>query len=926
MVSRALSRVAAILAMACCLATVLTSCHSGGSGGVVTPSAVQLLGDMDNDGNPSVNDAIAILRVVVGLAPADMAADANQDGSAGVSDAIAVLRCVVGFDAWPIGSFRPPPTSQLTGVHVVTDFVVDADERIECVGDVTVQCDTATISGELYAQDAVGDGTDGGSITIAAQGDVVVTGILEAGDGAPGDPEHAGGVGGTLAITSADGSITLGGTEVASAQGVPSRAIAGDGGDGGAGLLGGAGGTGGSLVLDCPSGTLTINQQPGLLHIGNGGDGGDGLVAGDDLLTFEVPEQLSNGGGNSGVLSFHCSALTGIALQDTGGLHEGAPLQYGVFDDGAAGGGIGGDAGAFSYGVDPITEGSTWPSLATTAQEALDSRPWVTEVVGTSGGWGQFGGGRGASVRAEAPLAVGAGAEGRMASARGGEGGEVAFLPGVAGPNDSIWAWLAQPESGGARGGDGGHALARGSAGNSGGPGQSGGWGGWANADGGNGGPTYCPTGADPQHYPGGDGGDATAVAGDAGNGGANCYPPGQGGDGGKGGSATAQGGEGGAQFAMVDVSPSISGHGAGGDAVATGGRGGDGGNGNPPGVGDGAVDSIARGGEGEPEGSAQLTQGGSGQGGVQCVLFPHNGYTVATTSGDYTHRIRLSTPLWSGGVTPQQAQTVYLGGPDNPVAQLVGQTIALSPDAGRLWAASVGGVFVYNNPLAGGDRPPDIVLTPSGVEQPGFIADCLWYDTTTDALYCADGADIYAWHGASTMAANAVASRTIHVSSLGAPVFGSITGAGNRDIMFGTAGRRVVVIDAISAVRGTVEPDRIINTEPGATGGLAYDSGRDRLYAACRDQVLSQHRLIVIANASAVEGVTAVTAVGGIGTSHDRWPVAVAAFPQFDEVLVGVLYGDLVAFTGASGLTDQSTPAAQQGLELIAFCAAAVQ
>lgn len=910
--------------MACCLATALISCHGGGSDGIVTPSAVQLLGDMDNDGNPSVSDAIAILRVVVGLAPADMAADVDQDGSAGVSDAIALLRCVVGFDAWPIGSFRPPPTSQITGVHVVTDFVVDADERIECVGDVTVQCDSATITGEVYSLPASGAGADGGSITIAAQGDVVVTGILEAGDGAPGDPEQGGGDGGTLAITSADGSITLGGTEVASAQGVPSRAIAGDGGDGGAGLLGGPGGTGGSLVLDCSNGALTINQQPGLLHLGNGGDGGDGVVAGDDLLTFEVPEELSNGGGNSGVLSFHCSALAGIAFQDTGGLHEGAPLHCGVFDDGVTGGGVGGDAGDFTYGVDPITEGSTWPSMATTAQAAQDL-PQQTEIVGTSGGSGQFGGGRGAAARAEAPLAVGAGADGRRASARGGEGGEVGVEPGVVGPNDSIWVWLAQPESGGAKGGDGGHAFARASAGNSGGPGQNGGWGGWAHAAGGGGGATYCPTGADPQQYPGGDGGDATAVAGDAGNGGDNCYPPGQGGDGGKGGSATAAGGEGGGQL-VLDGDPHIAGYGAGGDAVATGGKGGDGGNGNPPGAGNGSVDSIARGGEGEPEGSAQLTQGVGGQGGAQCVVFPHNGYTVASASGDYTHRITLSTPLWPGGVTPQQVQTVYLGGPDNPVAQLVGQTIALSPGAGRLWAASVGGVFVYNNPLAGGDRPPDLILTPSGVEQPGFIADCLWYDTTTDALYCADGADIYAWHGASTMAANAVANRTIHVSSLGAPTFGSITGAGDRDIMFGAAGRRVVVIDAISAIRGTVEPDRIINTEPGATGGLAYDSGRDRLYAACRDQLLSEHRLIAIANASAAEGVTAVTAVGGIGTSPDRWPVAVAVFPQFDEVLVGVVYGDLVAFAGASELTDQSTPAAQLGPELIAFCAVAVQ
>ena len=62
-----------------------------------------LLGDLDGDGNPTVGDAIKILRIVVGLDPDDPCADANQNGGTDVGDAIKVLRCVVGLDAWPIG-------------------------------------------------------------------------------------------------------------------------------------------------------------------------------------------------------------------------------------------------------------------------------------------------------------------------------------------------------------------------------------------------------------------------------------------------------------------------------------------------------------------------------------------------------------------------------------------------------------------------------------------------------------------------------------------------------------------------------------------------------------------------------------------------------------------------------------------------------
>ncbi len=69
----------------------------------VSPADSAYLGDMDDDGLPSVGDAIKILRIVVNLAADDARADANENGSTDVGDAIKVLRCVVQLDTWPIG-------------------------------------------------------------------------------------------------------------------------------------------------------------------------------------------------------------------------------------------------------------------------------------------------------------------------------------------------------------------------------------------------------------------------------------------------------------------------------------------------------------------------------------------------------------------------------------------------------------------------------------------------------------------------------------------------------------------------------------------------------------------------------------------------------------------------------------------------------
>ncbi len=73
----------------------------------ITGQTDVLIGDVDNNGELWVSDAVSILRTVVGLensmsefpgvAPRSLL-DADQSGSVGVGDAIAILRSVVGLD------------------------------------------------------------------------------------------------------------------------------------------------------------------------------------------------------------------------------------------------------------------------------------------------------------------------------------------------------------------------------------------------------------------------------------------------------------------------------------------------------------------------------------------------------------------------------------------------------------------------------------------------------------------------------------------------------------------------------------------------------------------------------------------------------------------------------------------------------------
>ncbi|MBI2301678.1 MAG: hypothetical protein HYU66_22480 [Armatimonadetes bacterium] len=297
-------------------------------------------------------------------------------------------------------------------------------ERVQCSSDVTVQCQSAAIAGELYSANGRQAGGDAPDIAIEATGDIVLTGRIVTGGGAGGAEQ--GGDGGSIRLTSSGGSLTIG-----SAGGARDRAVqpvlqSGDGGSGADGLLGGAGGDGGVIHLEAPNGVLTIHQRPGLIQVGNGGHGGRGVVGGDDLLTFTPPAKLPNGGGNSGGVIATWSTVVGAEVVENAAA---TPSQRLLLGAGAITGGRGGDAGDCYVGVDPDTGGSTWPARSGSRVGREDK---YVEVVGSDGGEGATQGGAGSSVDVSySGEPVSTGVRGTSVEARGGEGGEGNWRNGV---------------------------------------------------------------------------------------------------------------------------------------------------------------------------------------------------------------------------------------------------------------------------------------------------------------------------------------------------------------------------------------------------------------------------------------------------------------------------------------------------------------
>ncbi|MBI2302555.1 MAG: hypothetical protein HYU66_26925, partial [Armatimonadetes bacterium] len=101
-----------------------------------------------------------------------------------------------------------PAALVLTSLANIGRFEVAAGQRMVFTGDVTVQCQTAVIAGELYSPDASQPGGDAPGITSHAAGDIAVPGRIVTGRGA-GSPTQAGD-GGDIRLASTGGSLTVG--------------------------------------------------------------------------------------------------------------------------------------------------------------------------------------------------------------------------------------------------------------------------------------------------------------------------------------------------------------------------------------------------------------------------------------------------------------------------------------------------------------------------------------------------------------------------------------------------------------------------------------------------------------------------------------------------------------------------------------------
>lgn len=441
-------------------------------------------------------------------------------------------------------SYTLPPGSSIT---VDSGLIIDVTNGVDIAG---------TISAS---------GKNGQSILIRAGTDVNISGTLSAGDGAMGKRGGEIGIisrtksititssavlttgnggseldGGTLTLISADENISIAGHVASGNGGAGLSVTTANGSTLEGGNRGGGGGHGGHIILRAKAGSIAFAAVGGLIRIGNGGNGADAQVAGQDLLSYNVPATNTNGGGSSGGLLLDSPTLVGMTTTIIT-VPSDVPARNVLASAGSAvtfvtsnqvTGGVGGDAGAYLYGTD-ANGTSTWPPTARpVAMQAVgkDAADTVSprEVRGANGGDGWVNGSRGQS-----------------ANVRGVDG----TYPGGAG--QSVTAWGGNGGWGSANYGSGGNATARGG---NGGPGRN------PSGEGGKGGNATAFGGS------GRIGGTATARGGHGGDGGNGCITgnTGNGGNGGNGGDGAAFGGlRGGIDFSY-------------------GGDGGDGGNGAP--------------------------------------------------------------------------------------------------------------------------------------------------------------------------------------------------------------------------------------------------------------------------------------------------------------------------------------------------------
>ena len=284
-------------------------------------------------------------------------------------------------------------------------------------------------------------------------------------------------------------------------------------------------------------------------------------------------------------------------------------------------------------------------------------------------------------------------------------------------------------------------------------------------------------------------------------------------------------------------------------------------------------------------------------------------------TGASSAHELKVRTLWLTGRVYGMQAEPdLMLGGDNFPIVAATGNTIQMSRDRSRVWIADeVRGVSMFNEPLAGGDRAPDLVLSP-GADK----IQSIWYEETRDIIYAASptASFIYAWDGAST-GLSRPPDRSIEIAGyLGGA---HVTGATGSDRLFVAATvntvRKVLVYDQAHLADGSQAPSRVFEPQEFSTLSPALDAQRDILYLRARAAAVIQ----VYTSASTREGVVTpdrTITVSFPGMTAGDWVTSLAVAPEDDLLFVGMMLGQLLVYRDISMRQGTVTPAQHERVD----------
>ncbi len=281
--------------------------------------------------------------------------------------------------------------------------------------------------------------------------------------------------------------------------------------------------------------------------------------------------------------------------------------------------------------------------------------------------------------------------------------------------------------------------------------------------------------------------------------------------------------------------------------------------------------------------------------------------YGVATGASS-TEIINVRTDWFTTRASSSQAEPDFvLGGENFPIVAATGNTIQTSADRSRVWIADeLRGVSMFSNPLTGGDRAPDLVLSPG----PDKLQS-IWYDEPRDIIYAASPTTsfIYAWDGASA-GGSRPPDRSIEIAGyLG---FAGLTGATGSDRLFVAATintvRKVLVYDQAHLADGAQAPSRVFEPQGFSTLSPALDAQRDILYLRAQ----AAAAIHVYTSASTREGVvtpdrTIIVSFPGITVGD--WVTSLAVAPENDLLFVGMVLGQLLVYRDISMRQGTVTP-----------------